>query len=118
MKALIAALILALLSPSIAGAASFKDENGVWREIAIPPTRYYLRDYPDIQIDIEYLNKADVTAICSWSAGKYEDAGCASTMMKPCRIIIAKELPETLRHMVRIHETAHCNGWPADHPVD
>ena len=117
MMGMILAVLLALFVPSLAVAASYQDQHGEWWDIPMPiwdwtPTNL------NVQIDAFYLPQDEVVAICSKTLGKMEDFGCALVWPDRCKIYITKELPERTRSAVHGHETTHCYGWPADHPVD
>ena len=71
-----------------------------------PPARY---DHP---YDEHVLSLAQVREICG-----YENWGCAWITAGTCYRVLLSDGPVSVSFLRR-HETAHCNGWPADHPQD
>jgi hypothetical protein len=52
-----------------------------------------------------------------WACGAYGAIACAIVESPTrCTIILPKGVSARVREAARRHETAHCAGWPADHP--
>lgn len=112
-----AILAFALVMASQANAETYSFAGS---ELIMPPAKW--RFEPLDKVDVYYPPRSEVTAFCSKYAGKYENLACTATAAPPefpqCLVVIANEIPDELKQMVLIHEKAHCNGWPADHPLD
>jgi len=75
-----------------------------------PPARY---DHPyDGPVVEQVLSLAQVREICG-----YENWGCAWITAGTCYRVLLSDGPVSVSFLRR-HETAHCNGWPGDHPRD
>lgn len=42
--------------------------------------------------------------------------GCAYVGANPCPVYVTSTGSKKFRNLIRIHELAHCAGWPAHHP--
>ena len=115
----IALTILFILIAGMANAGEFTfEKNGMAYSMPMPPERWFkqplLAPVVVIKESTEY-----VARFCSGIVGKFEDMGCAQ--IAPgyyCGITINQSMPAPLYDAVLHHETAHCHGWPADHPVE
>jgi hypothetical protein len=116
MRALLAA-ILAVATPALAGAEVLQDQRGNWWDLPTPPARYFQIPYSG-QIEVLYWSEEGVIATCSGATGKYEGFACTFPGPTSCRIIISNEAPKRLQQALLHHETAHCHGWPGDHPTE
>jgi hypothetical protein len=82
----------------------------------LPPKKY---DYPyKGKLTIEEVTQEQLVAQCM--AANMFSLGCAFPRGDNCRIILRDE--KTIeaggwtKELLIRHETAHCNGWPGDHP--
>lgn len=87
----------------------------------MPPAHWLMTRSPDQEVNIHRKPEAEVGPICSTAVGKAEPFGCS--LIYPladgaCDIYVSSDLPERSRRIVELHELAHCNGWPADHPTE
>jgi hypothetical protein len=81
-----------------------------------PPARY---NHPyDGPVDERVMSAAEVPALCM-SMGTSPFAAACSVVGEDgtCHIILPNDGQAPVS-TYRRHETAHCNGWPADHPRD
>ena len=91
-------------------------------DIPMPPPSYYAAPPPSTMIEL-YLPAMTVDWLCRIlgvraGAGK-RVYGCASWQIGGCLVILPRTDPQITRadqDAIRLHEQAHCNGWPADHP--
>lgn len=78
-----------------------------------PPARY---DHPFRgRLVINYVD--DIVRSCQAGNVFGRVVGCAYLGRGQCTILIAKGVSEQMRQDLIRHETAHCNGWPANHPM-
>jgi hypothetical protein len=109
-------VLLALLAPTLAHAATFKDQRGELWDLPMPPQRYQT-PYTDT-LKLFPMSEEEISEICSEAVGKAEPFGCAFILPGECSVYVSEDLPPRFRLAVEAHERAHCAGWPADHPVD
>lgn len=84
----------------------------------MPPPAYAEMHYPH-EIRVHFLPYTELNETCEYETGLNATfRGCAVPWPQACDIYILQELSPTDRDMVQAHETAHCKGWPADHPMD
>jgi hypothetical protein len=109
--------------------------TGAWAQWANPPSPDPPEAYTHRYRGFLYVYRVEpdeVWKTCNWLFEQYPDAGGARTLHSPdelmgcsvtkpstfgqafseCRIVVPRGDEETF-----IHEIAHCNGWPSDHPV-
>ena len=86
--------------------------------VLAPPPRYDhpYRDGPVIE---KLLTLEETRKLCT-SIGVGQVDGCAgyvtmSDGTKACFIVLPTDGPDPDLDRYRRHETAHCNGWPANH---
>lgn len=122
MRAFLIALVL-LTAPSGAW--------GQWSGDPDPPERY-VRPYTGKLIVTRTADHDELWAVCRWLFEQHytqwlnvmhppgELNGCAIPMNSPlgerfsaCHVVLVRGDDNALEH-----ERAHCNGWPAHHPVD
>lgn len=97
------AAILAMLSASCAFAGSQLK----------PPARY---DHPFAgEVQIIRHQSGNIERLCGYDKPGIV-RGCASVVDGVCVIQIAVYAKISDPAMLIRHETAHCNGWPEDHP--
>lgn len=108
-------LLLALLAPSLAQAATFKDQRGQWWNLPTPPAQIFDRPYAG-KISTNLMSEAEIVEVCSTATGKAEPFGCSFPGPAYCYIYVSSDLPQKFRKAVEHHELAHCHGWPASHP--
>lgn len=107
-----------LLISTVPGSAEyFTLPNGTVVETTDPPKRWLSAPYEG-QIEVQRLPRAEVTKICSEALNGFQDTACAFISKASCRIVVTDDLGADLEKNVRLHEEAHCRGWPADHPLD
>ena len=112
----IVAVLLALLAPTLAHAATFTDQRDQLWDLPEPPQRYQtpytgtLKLFP--------MSEEDISEICTEATGKAEPFGCTFVLPTECSVYVSEDLPPLFRKAVETHELAHCAGWPGDHPVD
>ena len=87
-------------------------------QVTVPPERYDhpYRDGPVIE---RLLTLEEVHKLCT-AIGVGQVDGCAgyvtmSDGTKACFIVLPTDGPDPDLDRYRRHETAHCNGWPANH---
>lgn len=118
MKTAAAALAALLASTGTLSAERFTfSKDGREFTMAIPHERWFSR--PLIGAVTVYDEPVEyVREMCTEAVGKFEDMACTLILPGKCLITINYELPEVTYKAVLHHETAHCHGWPADHPED
>lgn len=82
-------------------------------DVILPPAEY---DHPySLPISIQTVSLEDVPAACGLKG--HIDA-CAFRHPLACRVIYPRVQDVGTDKLVALirHETAHCNGWPANHP--
>ena len=81
-----------------------------------PPAQY---DHPyDGPVDERVMPVAEVRALCTSLGATGHLAACSWVSGDgTCNIILPNNYQAPV-DTYRRHETAHCNGWPADHPHD
>ena len=107
-------VLLALLAPSLAAATPMQDQHGKWWNVLIPPPHWLKKPYLG-KVAVYYHSEDLILDICSDT--KAEPFGCSFPDTDECLIYIVKGLPDAFRNTVLRHETAHCHGWGADHPM-
>jgi hypothetical protein len=110
MKAAIGSLTLALTLIVTPAAAA---------ELLVPPKEYDL-PYKGTVIVVPANSQKQVRAMCPKTKFNLGVAlGCAEERSWGCRVIMAPDAEITAAgfppELVKRHEIAHCNGWPADH---
>jgi hypothetical protein len=95
----------------------------VTRELRLVPPKVYDHPYvgPGVLRVIYAKSQDEVRQLCPRTlfpkAGAY---GCAPTNSEGCVVVVAPEADIKAvglwMSLVIRHETAHCNGWPGDHP--
>lgn len=73
-----------------------------------PPARY---DYPPNPPPIVRVVPT-TKGVCSGNL-----YGCAFRIKRDCVLYVSATLSAPARAAVLRHERAHCNGWPAHHPL-
>lgn len=116
MGALLAAILIFFATQTAAVARSLQDKDGTWWTVIDPPARFLGK--PNPAPEVFYLPREDAFLVCKMATGKAGMFGCAQNLLDGWDITIVDDLPKPLRDEVLIHEQAHCNGWPADHPLD
>jgi hypothetical protein len=118
MRHWIAALTGILLAATTASADTFEfKRNGMTYSIAVPPPKWFAK--PLLAEVVVYKESAEETlALCSLAIGTEERDACTFLLPDMCKIIINVELPWQMYAAVLHHETAHCHGWPGDHPTE
>ena len=92
-------------------------KNGILYEMPMPHDQWF--EKPLIgPVKITKGEAKFVEDYCSQVTGKFEDIGCAAISTNVCFILINQTLPSRVYDAVLRHETAHCHGWPAEHPTD
>lgn len=84
--------------------------------MVVPPPKWFAQPLL-ARIEVYKESAEETRALCSVAVGAEEHDGCS--LIFPgvlCKVIINKELPWRMYAAVLHHETAHCHGWPADHP--
>jgi hypothetical protein len=80
-----------------------------------PPAQY---NHPyDGPVDERVMPVAEVRALCTSMGALGHLAACAWVSDGTCHIVLPNDYQAPVS-TYRRHETAHCNGWPADHPRD
>ena len=112
------ALLAILAQPALA--ADFVLPDGSAFRSIDPPAKW-LNTKPLGKEDVRLMSAKQLTEYCSNLLGYREDKGCAVPISGPlghyCSISISEALPEAVRKIVLVHETAHCRGWGKDHPM-
>ena len=105
-----------VLAQTAAVASVHTDHRGDKWVLIDPPAAWFdVKFHGSIEI---FLNdQEEIESICSESVGKAERFGCSLVSPTECFIYIAEEIPGPFRRAITQHELAHCNGWPADHPL-
>lgn len=86
--------------------------------VLVPPQKWFAEPVRGRTI-VKKFPAPKVEELCSkYIGGRAESDGCAILMDGGCIISINEGLPKSLYEIVLLHEIAHCNGWPPDHPVD
>jgi hypothetical protein len=86
-------------------------------QVTVPPLRF---DHPyDGPVIERILPLEEVRKLCIYIGVRPAD-GCAgyvtmSDGTKACFIVLPTDGPDPDLDRYRRHETAHCNGWPANH---
>ena len=76
-----------------------------------PPARY---NHPYNGPVIErVIPLAELHKICG-----YDGAACAWVTDGTCYLVLPSDYGQASVPIYRRHETAHCNGWPQNHPPD
>jgi hypothetical protein len=79
-----------------------------------PPAQY---DHPyDGPLDERAMSVSEVRTLCM-SMGAFGVACAWMSDDGTCHIVLPNDYQGPVS-IYRRHETAHCNGWPADHPRD
>jgi hypothetical protein len=118
MKTAIGSLTLALTLIVTPGAAQSTSAAAEGPRI-IPPPEF---DHPfaGTVIVIPARDQNHVLELCPGSKFVAGFPALACAHLTPCKIVLAADdvIKEAghLPDLVRRHEIAHCNGWPADHP--
>ena len=100
-------LVLLLLTSCVRAASFARIE---------PPARY---NHPYDGPVVEYVMPlAEVRALCMSKGGSGYGAACAWTEDGTCYRILPSDYGNAALAVYRRHETAHCNGWAANHPQD
>ena len=80
-----------------------------------PPGRY---NYPYEGPVVEYvMTLVNVRQLCASRGAFGLIAACSFVDDGTCYMVLPSD-GQTSVATYRRHETAHCNGWPADHPRD
>lgn len=88
----------------------------------VKPPSYWDHAFDGEVIEYKEVTKDQMAGICS----NYKEKapymlGCSFRRADKCYVFVAEEKWLKANHtsmgMVRRHEIAHCNGWPADHPT-
>lgn len=120
------ALLIAAVTATSAAAEITGDKAELFRfkrdgkdyVILVPPQKWFAEPLRGRTI-IKKFPAPKVEDLCTkYVGGRAESDGCAVLMEGGCLIAINGDLPQSLYEIVLLHETAHCNGWPADHPLD
>lgn len=118
MKILVALLaVLAGSVPASAGSLIF-EWKGMDYALAVPPAHWFSKPLL-APLTVQAKDASYVSEICSNLVGRPEDMGCTSLAEGSfCIITINADMTQRMYAAVLHHETAHCHGWPADHPED
>ena len=95
----------------------------------VPPAHY---DHWHPALVIQEMDFYEVDPLCRGRfprsnfppvTGSQRIMGCADIGdgTEPCRIVVPRlggNVSDERRAMIIRHERAHCNGWPANHPVE
>jgi hypothetical protein len=106
--------------PGLATAANYPsapDQRGQWWDIMKPPERYTSTPY-DGELTYFLRSEPHIRSMCAAGGLSAEPFGCAFLGDGYCDVYISSDLPEPMRSYVKAHETAHCHGWPGDHPTE
>lgn len=114
MRFLIGAIFALASHAALAGV--YLDADGRQWNVIAPPEYWFSR--PGKAPDIKFLPRENTFEVCKLVTGKADMFGCARLWSDGCDVTVVADLPEKLRAAVVRHETAHCHGWPADHPID
>lgn len=118
--ALLSAVVLLLASPASSEELiswRVKDAQGVLWDMTMPPLKYDHIDF-DGTISVVFEDPGTLHKICA-QANASETLGCSSLYSAGyCVIWMSKGLPDMTQKMLRLHEMAHCKGWPGDHPSE
>jgi hypothetical protein len=78
-----------------------------------PPTQY---NHPYHGPIVERIMPvAEVRALCTSKGASAKGVACSWVSDGTCYIVLPNDEQAPVS-TYRRHETAHCNGWPADHP--
>jgi hypothetical protein len=79
---------------------------------AEPPEKY---SYPAANAWVIERTKEQIRELCGKHSPWAEGPGACALPGKRCIILWPKDKPRS--GWLWLHEHAHCNGWPADHPA-
>jgi len=110
---------LAVLATGVAQAANYEFEiDGRPYALIVPPAKWYAEPLL-APVMVMKAPESYVAETCSQFVGTYEAVGCAIIVPGvSCGILINETLAQDAQDAVAHHETAHCHGWPADHPEE
>src|SRR3990167_11282728 len=114
---LAAALMFAAISGTSAG--TLTDRNGRAWSYVDPPAKWSKAPYSGTT-RVFYLPESEVNDICrSYGVTNTTDKffGCSVPSPAICLVYITKDESDHVRQIILRHETAHCAGWPANHPL-
>jgi hypothetical protein len=119
MKKIVAALVAALAT---LGSVAARSETRIARPAfvkAMTPPAEFDHPYKGIVIITRTKDQAETRRLCPLAFPQPLAIGSAKTIPVGCELIISPDsviaLAGLTLEFVKRHETAHCNGWPADH---
>jgi hypothetical protein len=120
MKTAIGSLTLALTLIVTPGAAQSTSAAAEGPRVVPPPEFDRPFGPPGKVIVVTARDQNHVRELCPGSKFAGSALGCAHLTAPECKIIVAAD--DVIKEagyppeLVKRHEIAHCNGWPADHP--
>jgi hypothetical protein len=110
--------ILALVAFTQQAQAQTRIPDAAFVKAMTPPAEFD-RPYKGITIITRTKDQAETRKLCPIPFPQPLAIGCARTIPVGCELIISPDsviaLAGLTLEFVKRHETAHCNGWPADH---
>ena len=81
-----------------------------------PPPQYQVA--PEV-LQVLEVDRAQLKVLCDpFNVLPLRSSGCQIAAALPrCVVVVLADLPPDVKEKVRAHEIAHCNGWPASHPM-
>ena len=84
------------------------------QDIKLEPPAQYNHPYDGPVVEL-VMPVAEVRALCASQGASPRGVACSWVSDGTCYIVLPSDEQVPIS-TYRRHETAHCNGWPADHP--
>jgi hypothetical protein len=88
--------------------------SAVQSDIKLEPPAQYIHPY-DGRVVERVMPVAEVRALCTSRGASPRSVACSWVSDRTCYIVLPNDEDAPVS-TYRRHETAHCNGWPANHP--
>jgi hypothetical protein len=109
-------LLALLLLTSCASSAYVSSAYEVRYLAELEPPAQYNHPYDGPVVE-RVMPEAEVSALCMSRGASNRGVACAWVSDGTCYIVLPDDYVAPVS-AYRRHETAHCNGWPPDHPRD